>query len=261
MKKQNLVSPEFTFDLSDNKEVRIFIVEDNQRHLNLLKVKLDALGYKVVGYSTVAHNVLPEIKKCAPNIILLDINLENDGDGITLARKIRDLSDCPLLFITAQQNDHTIRDAISVNPSGYLVKPVDPVNLKATIELAISQYTEATKLRQKSIKREYLTVRKGEKLQMLRFNEIKLLMVEVKNYVTLINNNGKRFVIRDSLKNMLNSVLPDYFIRTHHSFIVNINYVSFIDEKEQTLYLEADDSAPIGKSFRKQLYQIMNIRN
>lgn len=260
MKKQNLVSSEFGFGLSDSEGVRIFIVEDNTRHLNVLKAKLNTLGYPVVGHSTLAREAIPKIKNVDPNIIILDVNLENDGDGIVLARKIREFSDAALLFITAQGDDETIQGAVSVNPSGYLAKPVNPVDLKANIELAIRHNNTAMMQEEELPNKEFLTVRTGEKLQLLRFEEIQLLSVEVKNYITLVNKNGKRFVIKDSLKNMMNSVLPDYFIRTHRSFVVNMNYISFINEKEQMLYLAASDSAPIGKSYRKQVYQKMNIR-
>jgi DNA-binding LytR/AlgR family response regulator len=107
---------------------------------------------------------------------------------------------------------------------------------------------------------EFLTVRTGEKLQLVSFKSIKLLKVEVKNYVTLIDDHDKQFVVRDSLKNMLSNILPKTFIRTHHSYGVNIDYVSFIDEKEQTIYLKTKDSIPIGKSFRKLVYEKMNIK-
>lgn len=243
-------------------KMRVFIVEDNAGHLNVLKAKVESLGYCVAGTCPNATRALSGIKAAEPDVILLDINLNTDNEGIDLAREIKEIFQVPVVFITSQSADEVIRDAVSAEPAGYLLKPVDPAELKANIELAVRNKSHhSPDLSEVNMEDEYLTVRIGERLQLLRFEDIKVLMVETKNYVTLVNNEGKHFVIRDSLKSLINSVLPNYFIRTHHSYAVNVNYISFIDEKEQTLYLKAKESIPIGKSFKKLVYQKMNIKS
>ncbi|MFK7787758.1 MAG: LytTR family transcriptional regulator DNA-binding domain-containing protein, partial [Crocinitomicaceae bacterium] len=59
---------------------------------------------------------------------------------------------------------------------------------------------------------------------------------------------------------VVDNILPPAFIRTHKSFAINMDYVAFIDEKEQSVILKTNDSVPIGKSFRKHVYEKMNIR-
>lgn len=237
---------------------KIYIVEDNSSHLELLKLKVEMLGYEVVGSSQTTINVLPDIQAKDPDVALVDINLTRDKDGITLAHEIKEFTNANVIFITSQSESEVISDAVTAKPSGYLIKPVDPKELKANIELAAYKKKEQH-LNQKSSS-EYLTVRTGDKLQLVSFKSIKLLKVEVKNYVTLIDDHDKQFVVRDSLKNMLSNILPTGFMRTHHSYGVNIDYVAFIDEKEQTIYLKTNDSIPIGKSFRKLVYEKMNIK-
>jgi len=242
--------------------MKIFIVEDNTNHLNLLKAKVISLGYMVVGTCQTAACVLPEIKKTTPDIVLMDINLDADNDGIEIAKKIKEISDAAILFITSQNKSKTISDAISIEPSGYLVKPVDPIELKANIELAALKKNNAkASLPQVKLENEFLTVRTGEKLQLVQFKNIKLLKVEIKNYVTLVDENDRQYVVRDSLKNLLNSVLPRTFIRTHHSYGVNLDFILFIDEKEQMVHLKTNDAVPIGKSFKKNVYEKMNIKS
>ena len=106
---------------------------------------------------------------------------------------------------------------------------------------------------------EFLTIRRGKKLQVLHFKNITFIKVEVKNHVTLVDNTGKEFSIRDSLKNLLEKILSDCFMRTHHSYAVNIDYVLFIDEKEQMLYLKTNSIVPIGMGFKKMVYQKLKV--
>jgi DNA-binding LytR/AlgR family response regulator len=246
-----------------SKLISVFIVEDNLSHLNLLKLKVEHLGYRISGTNQTAEDALYHIEKESPDIVLLDINLSRDNDGIVLAKQIKNRLAIPIIFITAHSEDEIIKNAIAVEPSGYLVKPVDLGDLKASIELALHKRAKSNHDEEYTIaksEKEFLSVRTGQKLQLLPFKEVKLLKIDVKNYVTLVNNKNKEFAIRDSLKNLMNSVLPDCFIRTHHSYAVNIDYILFIDEKEQVLYLKTNDHIPIGKSFKELVYQKMNIK-
>lgn len=238
---------------------KIYIIEDNSSHLELLKMKVEMLGYEVVGSSRTAVNALSDIQEKNPDVALVDINLARDKDGITLAHEIHEFTDAAVIFITSQSENEVIHDAIAAKPSGYLIKPIDPDVLKANIELAV--YKKKAKQVQHPVSKDYLTVRTGEKLHLIQFKNVKILKVEMKNYVTLIDHQNKQYVVRDSLKNMLNTILPVQFIRTHHSFGLNLDYVAFVDDKEQTVYLSTNDAVPIGKSYRREVYQKLNVKN
>ncbi len=238
---------------------RIYIVEDNSSHLELLKIKVEMLGYEVVGSSQTATNVVQDILEKNTDVALVDINLARDKDGITLAHEINEFTDAEVIFITSQSEDEVIHDAVTAKPSGYLIKPVDPDVLKANIELAM--YKKNAKQPHYQISKDYLTVRTGEKLYLIQFKHLKILKVETKNYVTLIDDQNKQYVVRDSLKNLLTHVLPPVFIRTHHGYAVNLEFLAYVDDKEQTVYLSTNDSIPIGKSYRKEVYQKLNIKN
>ncbi|MFK7786209.1 MAG: LytR/AlgR family response regulator transcription factor [Crocinitomicaceae bacterium] len=236
----------------------IYIVEDNTDHLDLLKLKVESLEYEVVGFSQTTFKIIPEIQQKNPDVVLVDINLNREKDGIRLAHEIREFTDSSVIFITSQSKSDVISDAVAAKPSGYLIKPVDPNELRAAIELAA--YNTPVK-KKKILPSDFLTVRTGEKLQLVQFENIKYLLVDAKNYVTIIDKNDKQYIVRDSLKNLLSNSLPDDFIRLHHSYAVNMSHVSHIDEKEQTLFLKTNDPIPIGKSFRKLLYEKMNIKS
>ncbi|NOQ73905.1 MAG: response regulator [Crocinitomix sp.] len=247
--------------------MRIFIVEDNTSHLKLMQAKVTSLGYQVVGTSQTIHGTLPAIQKTQPAVVLVDINIQGENDGIQLAKSIKENTDAAVLFVTSQSESKVISEAVAVEPDGYLVKPVEPADLKANIELALfknaqkAQNIKSSNEPEIKFGEEFLTVRTGEKLQVLQFKDIKFIKVDTKNYVTLMDVNNRPFVIRDSLKHVINAILPDSFIRTHHSYGVNIDYILFIDERDQIVHLKTDDTVPIGKSFKKDVYEKMNIKS
>ena len=235
--------------------IRVFIVEDNLRHLATLQAKVLDAGYSVVGTSNDAENALEQIKERSVDVILIDIHLEQDREGIVLAEKVRQSSEIPVIFVTAMTTDDIILHAISTSPVGFLTKPIDPVELKASIELAIQKNAPS----QIRTKQEYLTVRIGQKLRKIYFKDISHFMVESKNYVTLVDKQQKKFVVKGSLRKLLDWVLPENFLRTHHSHGINLAYVDYIDEPTQSICLSTGESIPIGRIFKKEVYQRMNI--
>lgn len=237
--------------------IRVYIVEDDPRHMATLQAKVVDQGFWVVGSSSTSAQALLDFKETLVDVVLMDINLGKDEEGIELANTIQEEYDVPIIFVTSMTADDTIKHAIKASPAGYLLKPVDPVELKANIELAVQKSNRANIRTKESC--EYLTVRLGQKLQKIYFKDISHLKVESKNYVTLVDRQKKKAAVRGSLKNMLDSVLPDGFLRTHHAHGINLAYVEFIDESTQSIHLSTGEFIPIGKVFKKKVYNRMNI--
>jgi len=77
------------------------------------------------------------LKEKYPDIILMDINLENSKDGISTAIEIKKSKDIPIIYLTAFSDEETINRAIQTNPVGYLIKPYKIAELNSTILLAL----------------------------------------------------------------------------------------------------------------------------
>ncbi|MTK64424.1 MAG: PAS domain S-box protein, partial [Methanobacterium sp.] len=84
--------------------------------------------------------------KISPDLILLDIVLKGELDGINAAQKIQELN-IPVIFLTAHSDDEAVERAKETEPYGYLVKPYDPVDLKNTVEFAIYKHAMYEKLK------------------------------------------------------------------------------------------------------------------
>lgn len=116
-----------------NKNKRIMIVEDENIIALDLKLRLSNLGYNV---AAVVHTGEDAIKNAAilnPDLILMDVVLRGDMDGVQAAEKIKSIKDTPIIFITAYSDENTLQRAQRLSPFGYLIKPFNERELNYKI--------------------------------------------------------------------------------------------------------------------------------
>jgi PAS domain S-box-containing protein len=123
---------------------RVLIVDDSKLILAQLTDILVELGFAVAGKAGSGDEAVRKARKLRPDIILMDIIMPGRIDGIEAANHIRDELDIPVIFLTGHQDDTLIAGAKETGASGYLLKPVNPSELKATIEIALHR-TESEK--------------------------------------------------------------------------------------------------------------------
>lgn len=127
------------------KNKRVLIVEDDEVTAMNLKMSLEKQGYSVASIADDATSAKSKIKVYDPDIIIIDISLQESNDGIMLANYIREKQLMPFIFLTAHTDDHIIEDASKTEPYGYIIKPFDPANLHATIQMALYKYDQEKK--------------------------------------------------------------------------------------------------------------------
>ncbi|ENY73021.1 GGDEF/EAL domain-containing protein [Aeromonas diversa CDC 2478-85] len=118
---------------------RIMIVEDERIVALDLKNSLTHLGYEVVGMASRGGDAIALAGTLQPDIILMDINLEDDIDGTEAARAIFQRWQLPVIFLTAYAEEKTLARAEESLPYGYLLKPFDLRELKATLQMAMAR--------------------------------------------------------------------------------------------------------------------------
>ena len=118
-------------------EKRILIVEDEGLVAITLEETLRRIGYSVVGIAMSGEEALTLTGECQPDVILMDIHLQGDMDGIEAAQKIKGQYGTPVIFLTAYSDDETIKRVVQTESSGYLVKPINTRELFANIESAL----------------------------------------------------------------------------------------------------------------------------
>ena len=119
-------------------EKRILLVEDDPDFSSMLESLLKEIGYKVIGIAASGEDALVLAGSGKRiDVVLIDIHIEGDIDGIETARQIKMLYGIPTIFMTAQPDDESIRRAVLLESEGYLVKPINRQELFATLEIAI----------------------------------------------------------------------------------------------------------------------------
>lgn len=102
---------------------RILIVEDEAVTSVLLEKTLKELGYEVVGSAFDGAEAINLAREKQPDIILMDIRIQGDMDGIETAKRIYQQYKIPIIYLTAHSDDDTIKRAVESGPFGYLIKP------------------------------------------------------------------------------------------------------------------------------------------
>ncbi len=127
---------------------KIVIVEDEMIISMEIKQKLNAMGYEVVGQAITGESAIQKAGEKKPDLMLMDIRLKGEMDGITAAKRIIELYDIPIIFLTAHSDKTTLERAIAVSPSGYLLKPFKERELMTNIEMSLHKHRIQQRVRE-----------------------------------------------------------------------------------------------------------------
>lgn len=125
-----------------NKIIKILIVEDEIIVALDTKSILKKLGHEITDIATNYNEVITSIENNKPDIILMDIYLEDSINGIEISKKIKEKQNIFVIFISAFCDDKTISSAAKIDPAGYLVKPFNQNDIKTVINLTIYKLKE-----------------------------------------------------------------------------------------------------------------------
>jgi signal transduction histidine kinase len=127
---------------------RILVVEDDGVLALNLADTLDELGYTVAGTAARGEEAIDLARRLHPQLILMDVGLAGQIDGIAAAEAIRDEHDVPVVFLTSHADEDTLQRATHADPSAYLVKPFKAPDLRCVIEIALHKHAIDLRLRE-----------------------------------------------------------------------------------------------------------------
>jgi len=125
---------------------RVMIVEDEPMVAEAIEINLESFGYEVVAKAAAAEEAIDLAQSKKPDVILMDIMLSGDMDGIVAAQKIQDAQGIPIVFLTAYDDEQTLSRASITEPFGYILKPFSPRELNAIIAMALYKSRSEKKL-------------------------------------------------------------------------------------------------------------------
>jgi PAS domain S-box-containing protein len=129
----------------------ILVVEDDASVSMMIASMLKRLQHNVTGIAVSGEETFEKLQKVKPDLILMDIMLKGDMDGIDTAAIIKVEHKIPFIYLTALSNDTSLQRAKETEPYGFLLKPFDIKDLKASIEIALYKIESEKKLRESEL--------------------------------------------------------------------------------------------------------------
>lgn len=132
----------------NHRQKRILVVEDETIVALDLQSSLTLLGYEVVGTASSGEEAIAKAESTRPDLVLMDIILNGDMDGVQAAETIHSMLNVPVIFLTACADEKTLDRAKVSQPFGYLIKPFEERELRSQIEIAVYKQDMEKQLRE-----------------------------------------------------------------------------------------------------------------
>ncbi|MGQ9559942.1 MAG: ATP-binding response regulator [Candidatus Oleimicrobiaceae bacterium] len=126
--------------------VRILVVEDEAIVARDVECMLQRLGHEVLGIAATGETAIAKARQMRPDLVLMDIKLRGEMDGVTAAERIANDLSVPVIFVTANSDDLTLQRAKVTTPFGYVLKPFEPRELHIAIEIALYRHAAEREL-------------------------------------------------------------------------------------------------------------------
>jgi len=129
-------------------KAKILIVEDEIIVASNIKLNLEQYQYEVPAMAAAGDEAIKKTLELRPDLVLMDIKIRGNMDGIDAAREIRKQMDVPIVFMTAYTDPGTFERAKQTEPAGYILKPFETRDLRSVIEMALYKHTMEQQLKQ-----------------------------------------------------------------------------------------------------------------
>ena len=116
-------------------KIQILIVEDDGIIAKDIQNTLEGLGYAVAAITSNAEGAIEKAAETQPDLVLMDIMLEGDMDGVEAAEQIRDRFGIPVVYLTAHADEKTLHRAKTTGPYGYILKPFNEMEGSSTFSV------------------------------------------------------------------------------------------------------------------------------
>lgn len=203
------------------KAKKILIVEDDKMLSTIYKMFLRDLGHELLGIYSNANEAIHNCEKEIPDVILMDILLQGEMDGIAAANIIQEKYDIPIIFVSSITDEKTIQRAVGTKSYGFLVKPIDKTELGISLELAYSKHKY-----DKEIKIKEYRYRK------LIEDSPNAVLLITNNQIEYVNISGLQLFGTIHIENLLGKPIDSYISNENsEAFLIAINNALQYDTK------------------------------
>lgn len=245
---------------------RILIVEDEPFIAENLQEMLGIFDYEDTEVANSASQAIKCIKASRPELVLLDVKIKGDQDGIELGQIIKEQFEIPFVYITSYSDKETIDRAKQTQPLGFIVKPFTKDDVYAAIEVALFNRHRNLAGPKKSpfpennmnnFGNEAIFVKIDNKLVKMKYDDI-LYVHSQSNIMQVYTRKQGMFKLRSSLINILHQLPKDRFLRVQKSYIVHADAITAIDTSN--IYID-EVAIPIGRAYYNAFSATLNTIN
>lgn len=226
---------------------KILIVEDEPLIAKDLSFILEDLGIHKIEFAMNYEDAYKSIEEQEFDLILLDVNLSSEKDGIDLAHEINKSKETPFIFITSYYNQSTVERAKVTNPLAYLLKPFNQFDIRINVEMALYKSEQMS---------ENSTVYVREKNGTIQLEIASIKILEAQDNYTKIVCEDQELTISQTLKSILSKLPETDFVRMHKSFAARIDQISMI--KGGYAFI-GENKIPIGRSYKTDFQDRISI--
>jgi DNA-binding LytR/AlgR family response regulator len=232
--------------------LKIGIIEDDLLIAESIFITLQQLGYSPLRPVRTYTDALNLIRTHAPDLLLLDIIIDSDQDGIDLAATVNREFGIPFIFLTANSDAGTVNRAKEVNPYAYLVKPFTENDLYSSIEIAVSNFNKPQMVQPETPSKlnDNLFVKEGEVYRKIAVDDI--LYIESDNVYLHIHTTAKSYLVREKLDDFITKLSSKHFVRVHRSYAINFNQLDTIHD---LTVIVKGKKIPLSRNYRSELLQ------
>ncbi len=245
---------------------KAIIIDDENRTRELIAKMVNSFGFDIEAIPA-GENVqsgIKAIEEMKPDIVFLDIQMP-DGTGFDVLKSVKN-KDFEVIFVTAHE-EYAIK-AIKFSALDYLLKPIDPTELKAAVQKALEASENRHKEKEEgqfdalqyniqSNQKRRLVLKTQESVFVVELDEIIRCEAD-RNYTSFFLANGKKILVSKTLKEYETLLSPHNFLRVQQSHLINLDYVDRYDKGNGGSVVMKDGSeVPLSPAKREIFFKII----
>ncbi|UII26110.1 response regulator [Fulvivirga maritima] len=235
--------------------IKILIVEDELLIAEDLKMKLEDHQFIVLDTVDSGEEALLVLQNEEPDLILMDIHLAGDLDGIETADIIQNKYQIPVIYLSDHTDQETVDRAKTTRPVSYLSKPFKEGDLLRTLELAFYNATHKNSNIQSRLTDRILVRTDNQSAVMINYNDI--LYLEANRAYSYIITENKKYILSNSLKTVFDQFESDDFVKVSRSYVININHITGINGN--MINLGTQHSVQMSSQYREMVINRINV--
>lgn len=229
-------------------KIKVLIVEDQLLIAEDLRVKLSKHNFEVTDIVDSGEDALKFLKSSVPDLILMDIQLAGDLDGITTAERILENKSIPIIYLSDHVDEETVNRAKRTNPAAYLSKPFNSGDLLRALEIAFYNASQQKNATKSKLADRILIRTDNQAAEVVRYVDI--LFLEAARAYCHIQTKEKKYLLSNSMKVVFEQFNNPDFLKVHRGYIVNINHVTAI---EGNVLKIGEHSVQMSQEYRDEL--------